>query len=57
MPGIEFIKGIPNDLEGGWYLNVAISNLIVVNDQMAETASDKRIRNLFTKALIIETSM
>ena len=49
VPGIEFVKGIPTDLEEDWYLNEAISNLIVVDDQMAETASDKRILNLFTK--------
>ena len=49
VPGIELVKGIPTDLEEDWYMNEAISNLIVVDDQMAETASDKRILNLFTK--------
>ena len=49
MPGIEFVKGIPTDLEEDWYMNEAISNLIVVDDQMAETTNDKRILNLFTK--------
>ena len=49
VSGIEFVKGIPADLEEDWYLNEGISNLIVVDDQMAEASSDKRVLNLFTK--------
>ena len=49
LPGIEFVKGIPDDLEEDWYLNETVNNLIVVDDQMAEASSDKRILNLFTK--------
>ena len=36
--GIGFFRGIPTDLED-WYLNEAISDVIVVDDQMAETAT------------------
>ncbi len=49
MTGIEFVKGIPADLEEDGYLNEAVSNLIVVDDQMTETSNDKRVLNLFTK--------
>ena len=49
VTGIEFVKGIPADLEEDGYLNEAVSNLIVVDDQMSETSSDKRVLNLFTK--------
>ena len=38
VPGIGFSKGFPTDLED-WYLNKAISDVIVVDDQMAETAT------------------
>ena len=48
---------IPTDLEEDWYLNEAISNLIVVDDQMAETASDNGFLIYLQKALIIETSV
>ena len=36
VPGIEFFKSIPADLEEDWYLNEAISYLIVVDDQMID---------------------
>lgn len=49
IPGIEFVKGIPHDIDEDWYFDSAINNLIVIDDQMAETSNDKRILNLFTK--------
>jgi len=49
IPGIEFVKGIPHDIDEDWYFDAAINNLIVIDDQMAETSNDKRILNLFTK--------
>ena len=50
VPGIEFVKGLPIYWPGeDWYLDEGISNLIVLDDQMAETSSDKRVLNLFTK--------
>ena len=49
LPGIEFVKGIPHDLDEDWYFDPQTNNLIVIDDQMAETSNDKRILNLFTK--------
>ena len=49
IPGIEFVKGIPHDLDEDWYFNSHINNLMVIDDQMTETSNDKRILNLFTK--------
>lgn len=49
IPGIEFVKGIPHDIDEDWYFDATINNLIVIDDQMAETSNDKRILNLFTK--------
>ena len=49
VPGIEFVKGIPHELDEEWYFNPKINNLMVIDDQMAETSNDKRILNLFTK--------
>ena len=36
IPGIEFIKGIPGNLEQDSYFDVNIRNLIVIDDQMIE---------------------
>ena len=49
IPGIEFVKGIPANIEDEQFLNPAIRNLIVIDDLMSETSNDKRICDLFTK--------
>ncbi|KAK3745237.1 hypothetical protein QZH41_001851 [Actinostola sp. cb2023] len=49
LPGIDFVKGIPRDLDEDWYFDPKVNNLIVIDDQMAETSNDQRILNLFTK--------
>ncbi|KAK3732616.1 hypothetical protein QZH41_000116 [Actinostola sp. cb2023] len=49
LPGIEFVKEIPHDLDEDCYFDPQTNNLIVIDDQMAETSNDKRIMNLFTK--------
>ncbi|KAK3743384.1 hypothetical protein QZH41_002125 [Actinostola sp. cb2023] len=49
LPGIKFVKDIPHDLDEDWYLDPQTNNLIVIDDQMAETSNDQRILNLFTK--------
>ncbi|KAK3716556.1 hypothetical protein QZH41_006390 [Actinostola sp. cb2023] len=49
LPGIEFVKGIPHHLDEDWYFDPKVNNLIVIDDQMAETSNDKRIMNSFTK--------
>ncbi|KAK3717698.1 hypothetical protein QZH41_001101 [Actinostola sp. cb2023] len=49
LPGIDFVKGIPHDLDEDSYFDPKVNNLIVIDDQMAETSNDQRILNLFTK--------
>ena len=49
IPGIEFVKGIPSNIEDEQFLNPAIRNLIVIDDLMSEASNDKRICDLFTK--------
>ena len=49
IPQIEFVKGIPPDLEHDSYFDVNKRNLIVFDDQMIDAGEDKRIVNLFTR--------
>ena len=49
IPGIEFVKGIPANIEDEQFLNPAIQNLIVYDDLMSKASNDKRICDLFTK--------
>ena len=49
VPNIEFVKGIPENLEQDSYFDVHKRNLIVIDDQMIEAGNDNRIVNLFTK--------
>ena len=49
IPGIEFVKGIPANIEDEHFLNPAIRNLIVIDDLMSEASNDNRICDLFTK--------
>ena len=49
IPQIEFVKGIPPDLEHDSYFDVNKRNLIVFDDQMIDAGGDKRIVNLFAR--------
>ena len=49
LPIIEFVKGIPENLERDSYFDVNKRNLIVIDDQMIEAGNDNRIPNLFTR--------
>ena len=43
MPNIEFVKGIPENLEQYSYFDIHKRNLMVIDDQMADAGNDKRI--------------
>ena len=47
FPNIMFIEGIPENLNE--YIDPKFRNLIVIDDLMSETGSDKKVINLFTK--------
>ena len=48
-PQIEFVEGLPPDLESDHYLDVNVHNLIIIDDLMSEATKDSRLCNLFTK--------
>ena len=45
-PSIEFVQGIPGDLEKDEYLNVKVRNLIVLDDIMSTATKDQRVTDL-----------
>lgn len=48
-PPVEFIQGIPIDIDKDSYLNTATRNLIILDDVMASSSKDSRITELFTE--------
>ena len=49
------VEGIPENLNE--YIDPKFRNLIVIDDLMSETGSDKKVTSLFTKVAIIEISV
>ena len=49
IPGIEFIKGIPWNLDEESFLDARVRNLIVIDDLMTQATKDSKICDLFTK--------
>ena len=48
-PSIEFVQGIPNNLEKDDFLDVKVNNLIVLDDLMSTASKDQRVTDLFTE--------
>lgn len=48
-PGVEFIQGIPNDLDDDDYFDPRMNNLLILDDLFSESGKDKRITELFTE--------
>ncbi|XP_033741828.1 uncharacterized protein LOC117328408 [Pecten maximus] len=49
IPKVEFIKGIPLDLDQDSFLNPRIRNLVILDDLMSTASKDPRINELFTE--------
>ena len=49
LPRVEFIKGIPLNLEKDDFLNTRVRNLIVLDDLATDASKDSRIPDLFTE--------
>ena len=49
IPGIEFVKGIPWNLDEDSFLDPEVRNLIVIDDLMTQATKDSKICDLFTK--------
>ena len=48
-PRVEFIQGIPSNLEDDDYFDPRINNLLILDDLFSEAGKDKRITDLFTE--------
>ena len=49
IPNIQFVRGIPPNLEDDSFLDPIKRNLIVFDDLMSDIRKDQRITDLFTK--------
>ena len=51
VPGVEFVKGIPDFIEHDTYLDTSVRNCIILDDFMGDAKKDERVANLFTKGV------
>ena len=49
IPNIEFVKGIPSDLQIDSFFDINKRNLMVIDDQMENAGGNRRIVNLLTR--------
>lgn len=49
-PSVEFIQGIPLDLEQDSFVHPGTRNLVILDDLMSTAAKDSRINELFTES-------
>ena len=49
LPKVEFIQGIPTNLDDDDYFDPQINNLLILDDLFHESGKDKRITDLFTE--------
>ena len=49
LPGVEFVKGIPDFIEQDTHLDTYVRNCIILDDLMGDAKRDERVANLFTK--------
>jgi ABC-type glutathione transport system ATPase component len=53
MPKIEFVRGIPYNLDDESYINPEINNLIILDDVMLDAVKDPHVASLFTEGKTI----
>ena len=49
MPQVQFVKGIPYNLQDDNYFDARNNNVLILDDHMTEAKDDKRISQLFTR--------
>ena len=49
VPRVEFVRGIPSDLDGDHYFNPHKRNMVVLDDLMSTSFKDARINYMFTE--------
>lgn len=53
MPQVEFIQGIPVDLDQDNFFDTKVNNMIIIDDLMSLSAKDPRINDLFTEGSLL----
>ncbi|XP_021369693.1 zinc finger homeobox protein 4-like [Mizuhopecten yessoensis] len=48
-PSVEFIQGIPLDLDQDSFINPSVRNLVILDDLMSIASKDPRVNELFTE--------
>jgi hypothetical protein len=48
-PKVEFVQGIPSDLDDDDYFDAKTNNMVVLDDLYSESGKDKRLTDLFTE--------
>ncbi|XP_053394288.1 UPF0746 protein DDB_G0281095-like [Mercenaria mercenaria] len=49
LPRVEFMKGVPLNLEKDDFINPRVRNIIILDDMAAEASKDLRVTDLFTE--------
>ena len=49
MPQIQFVRGIPYNIQDDDFFNAQNNNVLILDDHMVEAKNDKRISQLFTR--------
>ena len=49
IPDIEFVKGIPSDLDHDKFFDASQTNVVILDDMMSSTATDPKISDLFSE--------
>ena len=49
MPGVQFVKGLPPNLEDDGYFDLRVRNLLILDDLMSEAGKDQRVTHLYTR--------
>jgi hypothetical protein len=49
FPRVEFVQGLPSDLDDDDYFDTKVNNLLIIDDLFSESGKDKRITDLFTE--------
>lgn len=49
VPQVEFIQGIPTDLEDDEFFDPRVNNVLILDDLYSQAGKDKRITDLFTE--------
>ena len=49
LPHVEFVQGVPTNIDNDDFFNTSSRNLIILDDQMSATSGSSHVSNLFTE--------